>query len=79
MSMGGGRRGSRVSGGDAEAQRAENAAAPRIPNLLPRIAQLFRPHRARLTLTIALVLVSAGLSVLPPLLTQQALDRKSVV
>ena len=75
MSMGGGHRGSRVSGGDAEAQRAENAAAPRIPNLLPRIAQLFRPHRARLTLTIALVLVSAGLSVLPPLLTQQAFDR----
>lgn len=75
MSMGGGRRGSRVSGGDAEAQRAENAAAPRIPNLLPRIAHLFQPHRARLTLTIALVLVSAGLSVLPPLLTQQAFDR----
>ena len=75
MSMGGGHRGSRVSGGDAEAQRAENAAAPRIPNLLPRIAQLFRPHRARLALTIALVLVSAGLSVLPPLLTQQAFDR----
>ncbi|WP_179873998.1 ABC transporter ATP-binding protein [Microcella indica] len=73
--MGGGHRGSRVSGGDAEAQRAENAAAPRIPNLLPRIAQLFRPHRARLALTIALVLVSAGLSVLPPLLTQQAFDR----
>ncbi len=75
MSMGGSRRGSRVSGGDAEAQRAENAAAPRIPNLLPRIAHLFQPHRARLTLTIALVLVSAGLSVLPPLLTQQAFDR----
>lgn len=75
MSMGGGHRGSRVSGGDAEAQRAENAAAPRIPNLLPRIAHLFQPHRARLTLTISLVLVSAGLSVLPPLLTQQAFDR----
>ncbi|MER3387666.1 MAG: ABC transporter ATP-binding protein [Microcella pacifica] len=73
--MGGGHRGSRVSGGDAEAQRAENAAAPRIPNLLPRIAHLFQPHRARLTLTISLVLVSAGLSVLPPLLTQQAFDR----
>ena len=74
MSMGGGRRGSRVSGGDVEAQRAENAAAPRIPNLLPRIAQLFRPHRGRLGITIALVLVSAGLSVAPPLLTQQAFD-----
>ncbi len=74
MSMGGGRRGSRVSGGDVEAQRAENAAAPRIPNLLPRIAQLFRPYRGRLGITIALVLISAGLSVAPPLLTQQAFD-----
>jgi ATP-binding cassette subfamily B protein len=63
-----------VSRGDAAAQRAENAAAPRIPNLLPRIAQLFQPHRTRLTITISLVLVSAGLSVLPPLLTQRAFD-----
>jgi len=75
MAMGGrGGRGGRVSGSDVEAQRAENAAAPRIPNLLPRIAQLFRPHRARLGITIALVLVSAALSVAPPLLTQQAFD-----
>ncbi|QOD94955.1 ABC transporter ATP-binding protein [Chryseoglobus sp. 28M-23] len=75
MSGRGARGAGRVSSSDVEAQRSENAAAPRIPNLLPRIAQLFRPHRARLTLTIALVLVSAGLSVLPPLLTQQAFDR----
>lgn len=74
MSMGGGRRGSRVSSGDIDAQRAENAAAPRIPNLIGRIAELFRPHRTVLAITIALVLVSAGLSVLPPLLTQQAFD-----
>ena len=74
MSMGGGRRGSRVSSGDIEAQRAANAQAPRIPDLLPRIARLFHPHRAALTLTIALVLVSAALSVAPPLLTQQAFD-----
>ena len=74
MSMGGGRRGSRVSSGDVEAQRAANAEAPRIPDLLPRIAQIFRPHRAALGLTIALVLVSAALSVAPPLLTKQAFD-----
>ncbi|MFN3707509.1 ABC transporter ATP-binding protein [Microcella sp.] len=74
MSMGGGRRGFRVSSGDVEAQRAENAAAPRIPNLLGRIAELFRPHRITLAVTITLVLVSAGLSVLPPLLTQRAFD-----
>ncbi|BAU33378.1 ABC transporter consisting of fused permease and ATPase domains [Microcella alkaliphila] len=72
--MGGGRRGFRVSSGDVDAQRAENAAAPRIPNLLGRIAELFRPHRVTLAVTIALVLVSAGLSVLPPLLTQRAFD-----
>ncbi len=75
MSMGGGRRGSRVSSGDVAAQRAANAEAPRIPNLLQRIAELFRPHRTPLIITIALVLVSAALSVIPPLLTQQAFDR----
>jgi ATP-binding cassette subfamily B protein len=63
-----------VSSGDVEAQRAANAQAPRIPDLLPRIAQLFEPHRTALTITIALVLVSAALSVAPPLLTQQAFD-----
>lgn len=75
MSMAGGRRGSRVSSSDAAAQRAANAEAPRIPNLLPRIAELFRPHRTPLAITIVLVLVSAALSVIPPLLTQQAFDR----
>jgi len=63
-----------VSGADAAAQRAENQAAPRIPDLLPRIGELFRPHRRALTVTITLVLISAALSVLPPLLTQQAFD-----
>ena len=41
---------------------------------MPRIGELFRPHRAKLTLTIILVLVSAALSVLPPLLTREAFD-----
>lgn len=71
MRGGGGRM---MGGGDAEAQRAANATAPKIPDLLGRIASLFAPHRKQLTLTIILVLVSAGLSVLPPLLTKQAFD-----
>ena len=75
MSMGGGRGSSgRVGSRDADAQRAANADAPRIPNLLGRIGELFGPYRAQLTTTIALVLVSAALGVLPPLLTQRAFD-----
>ena len=74
MRGGGGRRG-RVSAADAEAQRRANAEAPRVENLLGRIAELFQPHRRALVLTIALVLVGAGLTVVPPLLTQQAFDR----
>jgi ATP-binding cassette, subfamily B, bacterial len=72
--MRGGGRGGRVSGGDVEAQKAANATAPNIPDLLGRIMQLFAPHRTALTVTIVLVLVSAGLGVLPPLLTKQAFD-----
>ncbi len=77
MSMrgGGGGRGGRVSNADAAAQKAANAEAPKIPDLLPRIASLFAPYKAQLGITIVLVLVGAGLSVAPPLLTQQAFDR----
>jgi len=60
--------------GDAAAQRAANAAAPKIPDLLSRIGELFRPHRTTLTITIVLVLLSAALGVFPPLLTKQAFD-----
>jgi len=63
-----------VSGGDVEAQRAANAAAPKIPDLFRRITGLFAPHRTALIVTITLVLVSAGLGVLPPLLTKQLFD-----
>lgn len=64
----------RVSSKDAAAQRAENGTAPRIPNLLGRIGELFRDHRAKLALTGVLVIVGAALTVLPPLLTQRAFD-----
>ena len=72
MRGGGGR--SRVSSGDVEAQRAANAAAPKVEGLFRRIAELFVPHRTVLIVTGLLVIVGASLSVLPPLLTQQAFD-----
>jgi len=74
MRGGGGGRGGRVSGGDVEAQSSANAAAPKIPDLFRRITGLFAPHRTALIVTITLVLVSAGLGVLPPLLTKQLFD-----
>ncbi len=70
---GGGR--SRISSGDVAAQRAANATAPEVDGLFGRIAILFLPHRAALITTGILVVIGAGLSVIPPLLTQQAFDR----
>jgi ATP-binding cassette subfamily B protein len=70
--VGGGR--SRVGSADAAAQRAANAAAPTVQGLFRRISELFLPHRAALATTGVLVVIGAGLSVLPPLLTQQAFD-----
>ncbi len=72
---GGGGRGGRISRGDVAAQRAENAAAPTIPDLISRIGELFTPYRPAITVTIVLVLISASISVFPPLLTAQAFDR----
>jgi ATP-binding cassette, subfamily B, bacterial len=71
--MRGGRSG-RVSSSDAAAQRKANATAPKVPHLLRRIGELFAPHRGALTVTIVLVLISATLSVFPPLLTRAAFD-----
>jgi len=71
MRGGGGRM---MGGGDAEAIKARNAEAPKVPDLLKRIGELFVPYKKQLGITIALVLVSAGLSVLPPLLTKQLFD-----
>ena len=68
-------RGGRSRIGDTDAQRAMNAEAPRIPHLLARIRTLFAPHARKLTVTVVLVFVSAGLSVLPPLLIARAFDQ----
>jgi ATP-binding cassette subfamily B protein len=56
------------------AQKAANADAPRIPNLGRRITALFAGHKPALVTTVILVLVSAALSVIPPLLTQRVFD-----
>ncbi|BDZ51686.1 multidrug ABC transporter ATP-binding protein [Frondihabitans sucicola] len=75
MRGGGGGRGGRVSAADARAQKAANANAPKIPDLVDRIKSLFSPHKTALVITVILVLVGAAISVLPPLLTQQAFDK----
>ncbi|MDN4639046.1 ABC transporter ATP-binding protein [Agreia sp. PsM10] len=76
MSMrggGGGRRGG-VSAGDADLQKELNKDAPKIDHLLSRILSLFSPYRRPIIGTIVLVLLGAGLTVIPPLLTQRAFD-----
>jgi ATP-binding cassette subfamily B protein len=60
---------------DPASQREKNAAAPKIENLLGRIFELFKPHQATLILTAALILLSAALSVIPPLLIQEAFNQ----
>ncbi|KAA9135237.1 ABC transporter ATP-binding protein [Microbacterium caowuchunii] len=60
--------------GDASAQRAENARAPRIDDLGRRVAALFRPYRTRLALTAGLVVLGAAIAVIPPLIVQRVFD-----
>jgi ATP-binding cassette subfamily B protein len=75
MSMrgGGGHRGG-VSAGDVGLQKELNKSAPKIDNLLSRILSLFSPYRVPIIGTVVLVLLGAGLTVIPPLLTQRAFD-----
>jgi ATP-binding cassette subfamily B protein len=77
MVMRGGRRSAlaSASGIDNERQRQLNAEAPRIPNLRRRIAALFLPYKLELGITIALVLVSAGVTVALPLITRSIFDK----
>ncbi len=59
---------------DAAAQRRLNAQAPHVEHLGRRVAVLFRPYRSRLIATVALVLVGAGVAVIPPLIVQRVFD-----
>jgi ATP-binding cassette, subfamily B, bacterial len=57
-----------------ESKREAIANAPSIDGLFPRIFELFQPHRKALAVTIFLVVFGAGLSVIPPLLIQDAFN-----
>lgn len=59
---------------DPDQIKARNAAAPKIDRLLQRIFGLFQPYKRQLIATTILVIVAAGLSVLPPLLIQGAFN-----
>ncbi|KAA0961475.1 ABC transporter ATP-binding protein [Microbacterium sp. ANT_H45B] len=72
MSMGGGRGGFR--GVDEDAQRRLNAEAPRISGLGARVVALFRPYRWRILWTGVLVILGAGIAVIPPLIVQRIFD-----
>ena len=72
---GGARPGGRPSGrGDEAVIRAENAEAPVIPHLWPRVLTMFRPYKRGLVVTAVLVVAGAMLSVFPPLLVQRIFD-----
>ncbi len=71
----GGMPGRGVASRDEDAQRALNAEAPEIPDLWPRVIALFRPYRGALLLTAALVIASAGATVVPPLIVERIFDR----
>jgi ATP-binding cassette subfamily B protein len=64
----------RVGARDEEVQRAINAASPKIPDLGKRIARLFGPYKWPIAATVVFVLITAALSIWPPLLTQRIFD-----
>ncbi|MCR2784424.1 MULTISPECIES: ABC transporter ATP-binding protein [unclassified Microbacterium] len=77
MGGGGGRPGGPgggFRGVDESAQRRLNAQAPRIPGLGNRVLALFQPYRGRIAVTGVLVVLGAGLAVVPPLLVQRVFD-----
>lgn len=59
---------------DPDALRAENAAAPHVPDLWKRVGAMFGPYRSQLVLTAVLVLATSAASVVPPLLVQRIFD-----
>ncbi|HYY09515.1 MAG TPA: ABC transporter ATP-binding protein [Kineosporiaceae bacterium] len=52
----------------------ETRDAPRDPRLLRRVAALFRPHRGRLLVIAVAIVVTSGLGVITPFLTQRVFD-----
>lgn len=76
MSMGGGRGGGGAGfrGVDEAAQKRLNAQAPKIEGLGRRVVALFRPYLGRIIITGILVVVGAGIAVIPPLIVQRVFD-----
>ncbi len=74
MGGGGGGRGGGFRGVDEAAQKRVNAQAPRIENLGRRVVGLFAPYRARILFTCVIVVVSAAIAVIPPLIVQRIFD-----
>jgi len=76
MSMGGGRAHGTGLGRpvDEAAQRQLNAQAPRVAHLRSRVVALFRPYRSRIAVTGLIVVVSAAIAVVPPLVVQRIFD-----
>lgn len=72
--IGGGHRGGGFRGVDEDAQRRLNAEAPRISGLGARVVALFRPYTARIVVTGVLVVLGAGIAVVPPLIVQRIFD-----
>ncbi|MFK4761069.1 ABC transporter ATP-binding protein [Microbacterium sp. ZW T5_45] len=73
--MGGGPRGGGgFRGVDEDAQRRQNAEAPKIAGLGRRVVDLFRAYRWRILVTAVLVVVGAGVAVVPPLIVQRIFD-----
>ncbi|MGN7862243.1 ABC transporter ATP-binding protein [Microbacterium sp. 22303] len=73
MARGGGPRGG-MRPVDEASQRRQNAEAPKIANLGRRVVALFRPYRGRILVTGLLVIISAALGVIPPLLVKLVFD-----
>lgn len=69
-----GGRGGAFRGVDEAAQRRLNAQAPQIDGLGRRVMALFTPYRGKLAVTALLVVIGAGLAVIPPLLVQRIFD-----
>jgi len=76
MSMGGGRAHGTGLGRpvDEAAQRRLNAQAPRVAHLRSRVLALFRPYRSRIAVTGLIVVGSAAIAVVPPLVVQRIFD-----
>ncbi|WP_442922523.1 ABC transporter ATP-binding protein [Microbacterium sp. Root53] len=74
MRGGGGHRPGGFGRMDEDALRRQNAEAPRVPDLRRRVFALFRPYRARIAVTMGLVVLGAAIGAIPPLVIQRIFD-----